>query len=98
VLTALSKAWYGFVPATDTPRGDARLAEEEIPFALAHLPGSDYVGISEDGHNTHLLFRKADGTVHHRTLADFIGEEEPAPRVRRKVGRARRTRAVKAGV
>ncbi len=75
VLSALSKAFYGYVPGG--PDGAPQeIDEETIPFAVGHLPRSDYATIDEEptsmGHDLHLLFRKGDGTVHARPLAEFL--------------------------
>lgn len=75
VLSVLSRAFYGYVPGG--PDGAPREADEEtIPFAVGHLPRSDYATVDEEpttmGHALHLLFRKGDGTVHARPLAEFL--------------------------
>ena len=83
-LARLAKGWYGYVPGT-LPTG--READEtEIPFAIGHVPDSEFVPIDEGG-DLEFLFRKK-GTVYARSLAELIAEEEargrgtagPAPR------------------
>jgi hypothetical protein len=74
VLNALSNAWYHGLPG-----------EDAVPFALAHLPGSDYVpvsGWSDTDRAKHacwdleVLLRHPDGSVEGRPLAKYV---DPAP-------------------
>ena len=75
VLSALSRAFYGFVPGE---KGGAAADADPttIPFAVGHLPRSDYATIDEEpatmGYALHLLFRTADGKVRARPLAAFL--------------------------
>jgi hypothetical protein len=72
VLSGLAKAFYGFVPGPLAQGTDP--VSDPIPFAVAHLPRSDYVPLEESptGRDVALLFRNADGTVSHRLLAEFL--------------------------
>lgn len=76
VLTGLSRLWYGFVPG----EGSAGESTEPIPFALAHLPTSDYIMLDgqEPGADLHLLYRQPDGSVLPRSLAELLREEREA--------------------
>ncbi len=101
VLSSLSQWWYGFVPGSDTPHDIEQVVDpDQIPFALAHLPSSDYVSISRDGRavgdDLHLMFRDQEGTVHARPLSDLLtaGGERPATG-RGRADRARRSRAAR---
>ncbi|MDB4951878.1 MAG: hypothetical protein JWM27_4527 [Gemmatimonadetes bacterium] len=75
VLAALAKVFYGFVPGGPAAGG---AASDPIPFAVAHLPRSDYVPLEVPldlplaGRDVALLFRNADGSVSHRLLAEFL--------------------------
>jgi hypothetical protein len=70
VLAVLAEKWYGHVPGPDNDAGEAPLDDEvEVPYAVAHLPRSDYVTIGEE---VHFLFRKADGQVTQRPLSEFL--------------------------
>jgi hypothetical protein len=73
VLATLSRIFYGYVPG-GTEEVSAR-SEEEIPFAIGHIPRSDYVELEEHpaiAHELYVLFRDAEGKVTHRPLADFL--------------------------
>lgn len=83
VLAGLSRAWYGFLPGVDpAPEldGPSPADEDLIPFAIAHLPTSDYVTLDgeEPGADLHLLYRQSDGSVRHKSLAEFLREEREA--------------------
>lgn len=94
VLTVLSKFWYGFVPGVErTPEPPVVRVdgEEAVPFAVAHLPTSDYVMLSDGGageegpggvglgSELHLLFRrKRDGKIVPKPLAEFLRAEAGA--------------------
>lgn len=66
VLEALSRVWYGDVPhAMDESEEEAGL-----PFAIGHLPRSEYVTIP--GQEVHILFRHTDNRVTRRPLSDFL--------------------------
>lgn len=90
VLTLLSTVFYGYVPSMINGMSSAAApvltpAEiSEIPFAMAHLPRSDYVPISESGVGmsgppANFLMRdlvvlshsQVTGTVVHRPLAEY---------------------------
>jgi hypothetical protein len=84
VLTELTKQFYGYVPnpaADNRPRVAADEAEERdadlevYPFAIGHLPRSDYAELEEGtslAHEVWLLFRTPGGKVEHRSLAEFL--------------------------
>lgn len=74
-LAALSNCWYhgGRCPQ---PTGEE---EEGIPFAIGHVPDSEFVPLAE-GHDLHFLLRKKDGTVYARPLAELIAEREAEDR------------------
>jgi hypothetical protein len=81
VLSALSRHWYGFLPGVDPapdPAGPLPAGENLIPFALAHLPTSDYIMLDEPGADLHLLYRQPDGSVLPRSLAELLREEREA--------------------
>jgi len=74
VLQNLATLWYGFVPGAP-----AVASTEPIPFAIAHLPGSDYVGLTEDGPVTggedlHLLSIK-DGALHKLSFNEYLSRQ-----------------------
>ncbi|HEX7239826.1 MAG TPA: hypothetical protein VF263_06145 [Longimicrobiaceae bacterium] len=73
VLSVISQIFYGYVP--DENRSNAVLAEE-VPFAIAHLPRSEYVPIGDPtalGREMGVLFRNREtGAVTHRLLAEFL--------------------------
>jgi hypothetical protein len=80
VLQGLAKAWYGFVPGTDDD-SDIVVDANEIPFAVAHLPGSDYVPLSDaaaPGDDLFVLIKKQDGTIEHRALTHYLAAPQPA--------------------
>ena len=72
VLAALSRAFYGYVPAPGTERVEA--PADTIPFAVGHLPRSDYEMVGETGiiDTLHLLFRDESGNVWRRPLSDYL--------------------------
>lgn len=70
-LAALSRCWYYGSPPPNVP-GEA--TGNEIPFAIGHIPDSDFIPV--EGNELEILFRRADGTVHARSLGDLIAEEE----------------------
>jgi len=86
LLEQLSLAWYGFVPE---PSADGRKdTERMIPFAIGHIPDSDFDVIpAEPGHDLDLLFMDERG-VSPKSLAVWIAERkaatpgtaDPAPR------------------
>jgi len=81
VLCHLSQLWYGFVPRPPVPGTEAEEEEEEIPFAIAHIPDSEYVGLSlPAGYDLHLLFRTKHGAVKARPLSELIQEREAEAR------------------
>jgi hypothetical protein len=71
VLQTLATLWYGFLPGSNP----VVTSTEPIPFALAHLPGSDYVGVTGDGptlgSDLHLLFLQ-DGEVNPVPLSTYL--------------------------
>ncbi|HWK88630.1 MAG TPA: hypothetical protein VNP72_01495 [Longimicrobium sp.] len=67
VLSTISRLWYGFVPG----EGGTVVQTDEIPFAMAHIPSSDYVGL-DVGDELHLLFRTKDGQVDARPLSRYL--------------------------
>jgi hypothetical protein len=78
VLAAMAKAFYGYVPGADPAAEggpELTLAEEEVPFAMAHIPRSDYVTLEEPvplGGDVALLFKGKDGKVVHRRMSEFL--------------------------
>jgi len=80
VLAVLSRYWYGFVPVVVNPPEGDPLPADAIPFALAHLPTSDYVMLEGDeiGSDLHLLYHKEDGSVLARSLAELLRAERGA--------------------
>jgi len=82
VLDALAKAWYGFVPGDGS---SANVAPDEIPFAIAHLPGSDYVPLTDGTidpaallDDLVVLVKKMDAPVEHRSLKEYLPAAQPA--------------------
>jgi hypothetical protein len=81
VLTILSKVFYGYVPTLADPTQQLRDANE-IPFAMAHLPRSDYVPDEPGGEGPEgpyaILARDlwvlshVDGEVVHRPVAYYL--------------------------
>lgn len=92
ILTRISQLWYGFVPGPDeTPSPLTGVLGEDtdpIPFAMAHIPTSEYVPVvpSDVGAELHFLFRKADGTVLAKSLAEFLRQEAGAASEKRRPG------------
>ncbi len=70
-LTVLSDCWYGRGPC-EHPTGEE---DDSVPFAIAHVPDSDYRAIP-DGSNLHLLVRTKEGKVQAHPLADLIAKRE----------------------
>lgn len=69
VLQVLAEKFYGYVPGPGGA-GDAPPADDpKIPFAVGHLPRSDYVTLGQD---LFLLFRDHAGRVTHQPLSDFL--------------------------
>lgn len=63
VLSVMSRHFYGYLPdLVNEP--SVTLAGEEIPFAMGHLPRSDYVPIEEEA--------PAEAGVHHRAPGDDL--------------------------
>lgn len=81
-LSALSDCWYKGRPAGSPAPGGEEV--NEIPFAIGHVPDSQFVPLpgdthsiaAADGRDLHFLFRKPDGTVYPVSLADLIAEPE----------------------
>lgn len=82
VLHKLSMLWYGHVPGAaprpDDPRPPADAAHP-VPFAIAHLPTSDYVGLSSLASELYALYEGQDGTTLAVSLGDYLNDEEEAP-------------------
>ena len=83
VLDAFSRAFYGGIPNTqggiDTPE---KAGEEEYPFAVGHLPRSDYVELAAAdapaattarlGAELHLLYVTGDRAIRAVPLSHFL--------------------------
>lgn len=80
VLTKISEAFYGYVPnpADDNRPGSAKREKAEghetYPFAIGHLPRSDYATLDESGigDELHFLFPGTDGKITSRPLSEFL--------------------------
>lgn len=71
-LEKLSQVWYGCVPRPGAgPCPPPVNGDAEIPFAVGHLPRSEYVPL-EIGDEVVCLFRDAQGNVTARPLSDFL--------------------------
>ena len=71
-LQKLSKVWYGCVPTPESGQCPAPVnGDEMIPYAVGHLPRSEYVPL-EIGAEIVCLFRDAQGNVTARPLSDFL--------------------------
>jgi hypothetical protein len=74
VVGVLSRKWYGYEPGV---AGQTAAEDTDPPFALAHLPSSDYVDLSQPqtapGGDLVLLSRDPSGqsVIEHR-LAEFL--------------------------
>lgn len=81
VLTVLSRVFYGYVPALADPAAQLRDLGE-IPFAMAHLPRSDYVPDDQEGEGSEgpyamlahdlWVLSHANGEVVHRPMAHYL--------------------------
>jgi hypothetical protein len=69
VLTKLTELWYGFIPRPGVGPAVAGEMDEEIPFAVGHLPRSDYVELADE---MYLISRDGGGRVRHRPLSEFM--------------------------
>lgn len=74
VLTKLSEAWYRYIPRPGvgpavSAAGEKEPVNDEIPFAVGHLPRSDYVELADE---MFLISRDRHGRVHHRPLSQFL--------------------------
>jgi hypothetical protein len=66
-LEKLTKIWYGYIPRPGAGPENAMLdANMEIPFAVGHLPRSDYVELMDE---LVVISHDAAGTVRHRPLS-----------------------------
>lgn len=84
LLNVLSRVFYGHVPQPPLLDEDAPAAasgDVPVPFALVHLPRSDYVGLEETAPLTADLgvLCVEDGEVVMRPLASFFPEAEEQP-------------------
>ncbi len=69
VLEKITKAWYGYIPRPGVNATNAMLEiNEEIPFAVGHLPRSDYVELADE---LMVITRDRTGAVKHRRLSEF---------------------------
>lgn len=69
VLEKLTRVWYGYIPRPGVGPEHATLdADMEIPFAVGHLPRSDYVELTEE---LVVISRDSKGAVKHRRLSEF---------------------------
>jgi hypothetical protein len=83
VLTALSNAWFGKDHCKSSTGDDT----EPAPFAVAHLPGSDYVPLAGDTASAaehacwdlDVLLRLPDGSVQRRRLAEYLDRAPDRP-------------------
>jgi hypothetical protein len=77
-LRALSKVFYGFVPGED--EAPAGVNDVDVPFAMAHLPRSEYVPLDEAGvdgaagGDLVVLFRDREGKVSHRPFSEYLSK------------------------
>jgi hypothetical protein len=78
VLQKLSKAWYGRLPTPSNSGDRPDVSDSDpVPFAMAHLPGSDYVGVGGDQEpdpgieDLYLLFME-NGVVRHEPLSKYL--------------------------
>lgn len=87
VIRQLSEQWYGYVPAPPDPlHASARGDVGDVPFALAHVPGSDYVPVGDEvagkaprPDDLHLLFSDGNGEWYHRSLLEAAERPVAAP-------------------
>jgi hypothetical protein len=73
VLTRLSEIFYGYVP--DGVEASNRLETGDVPFAIGHIPRSDYAALEEHdvlGDDLFVVFRGPQGEVKHRPLSEFL--------------------------
>lgn len=69
VLRVLTEKWYGYLPSPGVGPDSSNVASEDIPFAVGHLPRSDYVTLGEE---LALVYRDGEGNVTHRLLSEFM--------------------------
>lgn len=81
LLEGISEAFYGHVPQPAAPRARAGRSpggtDESLPFALAHLPRSDYVGLTEPHvlmADLYVLLVRA-GNLESRPLGVYLEEQ-----------------------
>ena len=68
-LAALSDTWYR--------KGPRQGGEEGVPFAMGHVPDSDFVPLTQgEGGDIDVLFMRPDGTVYAKSLATVIEAQE----------------------
>lgn len=75
-LARLSDTWFHKGPKSRSECEDE--SEQGIPFAIGHVPDSDFVPLAEmDGSDVEILFMcPSDGSVYAKSLAQMLQEQE----------------------
>lgn len=77
VLSVIARVFYGYVPGVLRPAASELDTGATVPFAMAHLPRSDYTPVEEPqpelGSELAFLFLdRATGKVTHRMLSEYL--------------------------